>query len=385
MARAPDIHETMVAVNFDDDANFRWHVRILAHRLDDLRWVALSPDLEVLVLDLSRHIVVPVSRGAPYPARIAGNVYSTDQFDDAALQTARQDAAALADVLRPAGAGAAGPAAAAPALTMEWRFADTAFEKFGEIVPVEISRNALRMVIKGSAGLAEVEDNGERFWTFVERVGNQDIEEWREEKTSGRGRDPRIMPIQRDMARARFAKLKDALAEMTFLDEATLPADWPFPGPPAIKEILMAARAANEDLVGFHEYYIRASGLNPDHPVALKHRDLLSVLHHLIAFDQVNAGQLAGAEMIARLLLQIHQAVTRSPKNPVFQGTGLMVMSSLDSTGGVLTGKFARWTADEQKARAFTMKQQRLYQEEEDKRKGPKDTGSKGSKNEKDK
>ena len=114
--------------------------------------------------------------------------------------------------------------------------------------------------------------------------------------------------------------------------------------------------------------------------MALKHRDLLSVLHHLVAFDQLNAGQLAGAEMCARLLLQIHQAVTRSPKNPVFQGTSLMVMSSLDSTGGVLTGKFARWTADEQKSRAFTMKQQRLYQEEEDKRKGPQDKGPKGGK-----
>ena len=172
MARAPDIHETMVAINFDDDVNFRWHVRILEHRLDDLRWIALSPDLEVLVLDLSRHIVVPVARGAPYPARIAGNVYSADQFDEAALQTARQEAAALADVLRPAGAGAVGPAAAAAALTMEWRFADTAFDRFGEIVPVEISRNALRMVIKGSSGLAEVEEQGDRFWTFVERVGN---------------------------------------------------------------------------------------------------------------------------------------------------------------------------------------------------------------------
>ncbi|CAK0850120.1 unnamed protein product [Prorocentrum cordatum] len=214
MARAPDIHETMVAINFDDDDHFRWHVRILAHRLDDLRWVALSPDLEVLVLDLSRHLVVPVARGAPFPARIAGDVYSSDRFDEAALQAARQ------------------------------------------VVPVEITRNALRMVIKGSAGLAEVEENGERFWTFVERVANQDVEDWREEKTSGRGRDARILPIQRDMGRSRFAKLKDALSEMTFLEDPP-PADWPFAGPQAIKEVLVAARAANEDLTGFHEHWVR--------------------------------------------------------------------------------------------------------------------------------
>ena len=260
---------------------------------------------------------------------------------------------------------------------MEWRFADTAHEQFGEDAPVDITRNATRMVIKGTAGLAEVDDQGVRYWTFVERVVNQDLEEWREEKANGKGRDPRILPIQRDIRRARFAKLKDAIAEMTFVEDPP-PADWPFAGPSAILEVLTAARAANEELTGFHEHWVRASGVNADHPVAIKHRDLLSVLRHLVAFDQLNAGQLAGAEMTARMLLQIHQAVTRSPKNPVFQGTSLMVMSSLDSTGGVLTGKFARWTADEQKSKAFTMKQQRLYQEEEDKRnnlkeKGPKD------------
>ena len=137
-----------------------------------------------------------------------------------------------------------------------------------------------------------------------------------------------------------------------------------------MKEVLTAARAAGEELPGFHEYYCRSSGLNPDHPTALKHRDLMTILHHLISFDQVNAGELAGCECIARYLLQIHQAVRRNPKNPDFKGTSLMVMSRLDSSGGVLSGDFARYVADEQKALAFTLKQQRLYAEEEDKRRG---------------
>ena len=69
------------------------------------------------------------------------------------------------------------------------------------------------------------------------------------------------------------------------------------------------------------------------------------------------------------MILQIHQAVKRSPKSPDFCGTQLMVMSKLDASGGVLTGDFARFVADEQKSEAFTLKQQRLYAEEEDKRK----------------
>ena len=82
-----------------------------------------------------------------------------------------------------------------------------------------------------------------------------------------------------------------------------------------------------------------------------------------------------GAECTARLVLQVHQAVRRNPKNPDFKGTGLMTMSRLDASGGVLSGDFARHVADEQKALAFTMKQQRLYSEEEDKRRGNKPDG----------
>ena len=43
--------------------------------------------------------------------------------------------------------------------------------------------------------------------------------------------------------------------------------------------------------------------------------------------------------------------------------------SQLDATGGVLTGSFAKFVAEEQKSEAFTLKQQRLYAEEDDKRK----------------
>ena len=76
-----------------------------------------------------------------------------------------------------------------------------------------------------------------------------------------------------------------------------------------------------------------------------------------MCFDQLDGNQLASAELLARLILQTHQAVKLSPKAPDFRGTQLMVMSQLDSSGGVLTGDFARFMADEQKSEAFTLKQ----------------------------
>ena len=109
-----------------------------------------------------------------------------------------------------------------------------------------------------------------------------------------------------------------------------------------------------------------------DHPVAIKHRELLSILMHMVCYDQLNVTQLASAEALSRHVLQIHQAVRRNPKAPDFRGLQLVVVSKLDSAGGVLTGDFGRFIAEEQNTEAFTLKQQRLFAEEEDKRRGAK-------------
>ena len=99
---------------------------------------------------------------------------------------------------------------------------------------------------------------------------------------------------------------------------------------------------------------------------------------HFLNYDQVNAGRLAGMEAMALYVLQIHQAVRRNPKNPDFKGTSVFTLSHLDSSGGVLTGDFARYVADEQKSHAFTLKQHRLYAEGEEKRRAAKNTENAG-------
>ena len=66
----------------------------------------------------------------------------------------------------------------------------------------------------------------------------------------------------------------------------------------------------------------------------------------------------------------MERGVHRNPKAPDFRGLDVMLASRLDSGAPVTTGEFAKFIAEEQKAEAFTMKQQRLYAEEEDKRRG---------------
>eukprot|EP00959_Pyramimonas_sp_CCMP1952_P129172 2701134-Pyramimonas_sp.AAC.1 len=88
---------------------------------------------------------------------------------------------------------------------------------------------------------------------------------------------------------------------MSWIDPKKLEADWPFEGPSAVKELPRAVRASGEELGGFHDYWVRSSGVGPDIQISYKHRDLLATLLHFCNFDQLNLGELAGAEPAARV------------------------------------------------------------------------------------
>ncbi len=65
---------------------------------------------------------------------------------------------------------------------------------------------------------------------------------------------------------------------------------------------MVAVRVASDDFGQFHLHFASTSGLNLDHPVPIKHYELLTILLHLTWFDQFNVTQLAGT----RHALQVH-------------------------------------------------------------------------------
>ena len=72
--------------------------------------------------------MVPIARNAPYPARLAGQMYAFDPFLEGELEVIREQAAALARVLGievPRGAAAAPP---------RWVVADPAHPLFGQVI-----------------------------------------------------------------------------------------------------------------------------------------------------------------------------------------------------------------------------------------------------------
>ena len=375
-----DVAEQQVAVRYPDDPNFRFHQRVLVRRVRDSVWICFTPDLSVQVIDLAQHHVVPLVRASPIPQRIRGDYYGIDDIEPDVLAEVRRDCDAMAEIH-----GAAPAAAPAGAGAANWRFADPSFEKYGELVDAAAMGTAARHKTADAVGIAHVDVDGEMIWTAIEKVADDLVDDWKEEKRVGPGRDPRVLPLEKDGAGARYRSLRSAMTEMTYhpTREAGKPGasasqHWPFEGPSAFLELMTAVRASGEELVGFHDYYVRGSGISPDSPIAYKHRDLMSILAHLLSWDQANGGQLASAELTARLVLQIHTAVKKNPKAPDFKGTNLMITSTMDAAGGVTTGPFARYVAEEQRTHAYTLKQQRLFAEEEEKRAA----GKKGAKKE---
>ena len=359
-----DILEQQVCLEMPADPNFTWHHRVMLRRLGAGIWIGLTPDGGVERIDLNVVTFVPVARNAVMPARVFGDVYQFGRLTEQQLRAGHHEAAALVDLM------GGGVAHALPLVNAEWVFSDPSHRQYGAAVPSALLLNPAASVTRGSVGLV---DHDGPVWTTMERVMVADIEDWKEEKRSGPGRDPRVLPLVRDGGGERFATFRDSLAGI--VEDAPRPADWIFRGPGATAELMRGVRAAGEDLSGYHEYYVRSSGMSAEGPVAHKHRELISILFLMNAFDQLNVPHLASAELVSRLILQIHQAVKKCPKNPDFRGLSMMTMSKLDSAGGVLTGEFAKFVAEEQKSEAFTLKQTRLYAEEKESREKEKNAG----------
>ncbi|CAK0812001.1 unnamed protein product, partial [Prorocentrum cordatum] len=337
--------EAQVAIDFFDDPNgFLFHVRVLLVPAGAGKWIWVTPDHSVQFGDLTTHRVVPLPRNSPFPRRLAGQLYAFDPFEEGELEAIREQAAALAAVLGidvPRGAAAAPP---------RWVVADPAHPQFGQVIDAAISGAEDRFVRRGAVALAMLDGNDDDgIFTACENVPEERHQLWLDEKHSGPGRDPRVCPLRRiGPGGPRRATLDQAIEAHRPQDVG----DWVFRGPKSLPEFLDSVRASGLGIAGYANHYITSSGVPPGSAAAHEIRLLLEALRHLIEYDQVDVTNLAGAELIARRIVQMQRAIRRDPKHPNYSGLEDMLASALDETGGVVTSKFDEWVAQEQKTKA---------------------------------
>ena len=363
--RTLDTDLTQVLIDFFED-DFNWHHRVLLIQVAGTRWVVATPDLDVEVTDLSTHRVLPLQRASAFPARVAGNVYVFDPFEDDTEDDLVNRGLALARIM-----GVAAPVRPGQVAGRIWRVADPARIDFDTVVSGTDMSHPERAVIRGTVGLLQREEDEEDVWIMVERVADNFHDEWLEMKRSGPGRDLRVASGRRDASGDRFSMLKDSMASY----RPTAFKDWPFPSnsPSAVQELFPAVQKAGCEIAQYHQFWQPRSGVTISASIAYTHKNLFSALSLFQSYDQIDCYNSAGVEFLCRWILMTQQAVRRSPKAPDFSGLDTYLAHSYDETGGAVTSKFARYIADEKKNEAVILKQTRLWQEEQDSEKKKRD------------
>ena len=142
---------------------------------------------------------------------------------------------------------------------------------------------------------------------------------------------------------------------------------WKYPGPLALEEFLTAVATGPGQLPLYSNEWKRLSGISEYASQAHEHRCLCETLRLAALVDGVNVLNCSFAENICRRLIQIERAVSRNPKAPDFTGLDIITAVGIDAKGTAHAGAFSDYITEKQKSEAFTLKQTRLFAEEQGK------------------
>ncbi|CAK0847980.1 unnamed protein product, partial [Prorocentrum cordatum] len=330
-----------VLVHYPDE-DLEWHHRVLLHRVEGALWLGLTPDHEIVRVDLGvlRHHVL--DRSSAFPAQFAPMVYAFDPFDGQTLRDAKRQAQRRAALL--------GGGEVEDAEEYVWLLASVADARFRESVPADVIEDGDRCVTLGHRGVCMIDGEPR----FVERVsrGERDssVQSCREDVE-----DIRVLGDHRSRGGRRDLDFRDAVESMR---EVTVE-DWPDQGPRACLEYLksIALRAGN--LLTYQAEWQRLSGVAEGGAQGHEHRCHLETLRRAICHDQLNVVNLTRFEHVARRVIQVEMAVEKNPRHPDFSGLEDVPAGPRSVSGSAHAPRHLEHVTNRQKDRAQILKQQR--------------------------
>ena len=350
-----DIEEKQILVYYEGDT-YEWHQRILHTRLGEARWIWITPDYDVQLVDVGECDVRPLGRNERIPLDCRPAYLFRVPLSETDLAAARVESKRLAEVM--------GYVAAPSALRVEpesrWLYADPADEEFGKVVEDAALIPGADLVVRASSALWRRDADDDEEWCYLERVLKKDEMDWLSQKREGPGRDPRLGPTPE--VASTVVVLREQLRGYREVEVK----NWPFKGPRAIVELLKGVAAGGHELNTYGPFWIRHSGMNGKSAAAVEFMSCLNALQMMVAVDTLDLYNSAAAEHMARRILQIQRAVRRNPQAPDYSGLEAYMLHTTDMGGGILASDFDRYVAEVQKGDAAIMKQNRLLKEEED-------------------
>ena len=341
-----DIAEPQVLIHFDHDPNnLTEHHRVLLKKLGPGRWIGLTPDHELVILDLNtqRHLVL--DRRSRFPPHLDNHIYSFDPLTRNELEGFKRRAHTMSIVL--------GDTEIEEMVALTWVFSDVGSTRLGQQVPQELLG---QLVTLGNRGLLEVDGQVEG----VTEIPQSDLSSFKD-KAKGELGDLRTIGEHRDSQRRRFLSLSDGLS----LVRQSVFDDWGFSGPRATLEFLTSIRESTNDLTGYHFQWLKHSGVNPHSSVVHEHKNLVEILRLGLCRDQLDITNLLSFELATRRLVQLEVAVARSPSSPDFNGLDILLENPVSDGGSAQTKNLDTWVTDRLKERANIQKQARLFREEQ--------------------
>ncbi|CAK0841362.1 unnamed protein product [Prorocentrum cordatum] len=288
-------------------------------------WICSTPDLNIQFIDVTTHRVIPLTRDSEFPRRARGEVYAFDPLTPEELQQVRKEAKELLAVY-----GLTGGADAQPEGGL-WLIADPAHPGFGDALPAAALADGDSLIIRGDRGLACVDED----WVAVERVLDEDLDNWRLLKSTGAGRD----------------------------SSKALRPGWRFRGDACAPELVMALVAAGIVFITHHLDWRTKSGVSTTSGVCRTHRRICEGLDQAICNDQLDFANCAVIEHLARWLYEVESAVRRNPKVPDFANIGGIFAAPMAEDGRMQLPTFSKWVSSLRRDEAQIMKQERLWSE----------------------
>jgi hypothetical protein len=351
-ALTPDVTDRLILVNYEDDVRFPFHVRILWVSLGGSRWMVSTPTRDTFEEDFSGEYIIPLTRASQHPI---GNrpIFSFGDITPLQYSEMRNTAFAMAQVL-----GHVPAVIDIPVGEASWVFADSSLASFGCVADAALISNPARCHLQDAVGIVEADEGLGRQWKTVERVRLSDLLRWKQEKQTGSGRHPLLLPITVDPK-------NPPLFRETCLESApSVPLLAAFRGPSARRELMQAIVASGGEPPAYAAAWLTASGVAPRSSVALEFVMQVHAFWMLATLDGIDLNNSATAEHLARRILQIQRAVRRAPRSPDFSGLEAYVEHVSMTSLGAPTPEFDRHVAEIQKVEAQIMKSQRLSQEE---------------------
>lgn len=351
-----DIPEIQVLINYPADAGgFYWHHRILLHRIDGAVWLTLTPDHDIVRVDLNAIAHRVLQRKALFPQDSVDEIYAHDNLARPALLSFKKTAAVQASIL--------GLAEPQDAESFQWLVAEPEHAEFGNPVDDEILEDEAAAMMFSEKGIAVI--RGEEI--YIERVQTKDLDQWKKKK-SLQTADQRLLGDHRDGSGKKKLELLEAVGLMKGADDAD--PDFPISGTRAARELHEAVSGGAGGFLAYHEQWIRLSGVGKRSSAAHIHRCLCEGLRLLHSFDQIDASTTAVGEHLSRWMVQTELAVERNPAQPDYTGLDMVSGAALLADGRAAANKFQEWIAARLKERSSVWKQERLYAQEKRMQKG---------------